>query len=410
MLMSGIKGVILVGGPSLSTSFRPLNLNLPKPLFPIAGEPMVHHHIRALSKVPNMSQILLIGTFEPSLFQSFIEQVEKEFNISIKYQLINFHRYLREYEALGTGGGLYHFRDQILRGSIENIFVLHADVACSFPLQPMLEFHQSHPSALITVMATRVDSEFTSNFGNIIVNDRAEALHYVEKPSTFVSNLISCGVYCFSSAIFKEMKQLREAREEEDNDKIGLERDVLAKLAGSGKMFVFETREFWQQLTSPSSVVPANKGYLDLYAKQGTLAKSDAKCFVGLNSIHPSASIDPSALIGPNVSIGPNCVIGAGVRIKDSIVLASSSIQDNTCILNSIIGWDSRIGTWCRIEGSPFSSSHCNDDSLTLNGVKRSSVTILAADNLVSNELCVRNCIVLPHKELTRNYANEILM
>ena len=29
-----IKGVILVGGPSKGTEFRPLSLDIPKPLFP----------------------------------------------------------------------------------------------------------------------------------------------------------------------------------------------------------------------------------------------------------------------------------------------------------------------------------------------------------------------------------------
>jgi mannose-1-phosphate guanylyltransferase len=79
-----VKGVILVGGPSLSTSFRPLNLNVPKPLFPIAGHPIIYHHIRALKQVPQLSQILLIGTFEPSQFTEFIANASKELDVSIK--------------------------------------------------------------------------------------------------------------------------------------------------------------------------------------------------------------------------------------------------------------------------------------------------------------------------------------
>ena len=35
------------------TRFRPLSLELPKPLFPIAGFPLIHHHIEACSKVYN---------------------------------------------------------------------------------------------------------------------------------------------------------------------------------------------------------------------------------------------------------------------------------------------------------------------------------------------------------------------
>lgn len=33
------------------TRFRPLSLNVPKPLFPLAGQPMVHHPISACKNV-----------------------------------------------------------------------------------------------------------------------------------------------------------------------------------------------------------------------------------------------------------------------------------------------------------------------------------------------------------------------
>ncbi|KAK6061215.1 hypothetical protein COOONC_01119, partial [Cooperia oncophora] len=37
-------------GSSVGTRFRPLSLQLPKPLFPIAGVPLVEHHIDQLSQ------------------------------------------------------------------------------------------------------------------------------------------------------------------------------------------------------------------------------------------------------------------------------------------------------------------------------------------------------------------------
>lgn len=60
-------------------------------------------------------------------------------------------RYLQEFAPLGTGGGLYHFRDQILAGSPEAFFVLNADVCSDFPLNAMLAAHrrQPHPFLLL---------------------------------------------------------------------------------------------------------------------------------------------------------------------------------------------------------------------------------------------------------------------
>lgn len=51
-------------------------------------------------------------------------------------------RYLQEFTALGTAGGIYHFRDQIRCGNTESFFVLNGDVCADFPLVEMLRFHQ----------------------------------------------------------------------------------------------------------------------------------------------------------------------------------------------------------------------------------------------------------------------------
>ena len=67
--------------------------------------------------------------------------------------------------------------------------------------------------------------------------------------------------------------------------------------------------------------------------------------------IHPTAKIHKNSVIGPNVSIGENCVVDEGVRIKESIILPGCKIESHTCIVNSIIGWDSKIGSWNHIEG-----------------------------------------------------------
>ena len=42
------KAVILIAGPGKGTRFRPLSLDIPKPLFPVAGQPMIKHHIEVI--------------------------------------------------------------------------------------------------------------------------------------------------------------------------------------------------------------------------------------------------------------------------------------------------------------------------------------------------------------------------
>eukprot|EP00126_Sphaerothecum_destruens_P005071 Sdes_comp18541_c0_seq5m8612 len=131
-----VKAVILIGGPQKGTRFRPLSMDLPKPLFPIAGVPMIYHHIDACAKIPGLKEILLVGCFNDADINPFVASCQREFKVII--------RYLREYTSLGTGGGLYHFRDHILFGEPECFFVLHGDICSSFPLQNMMDFYLSH--------------------------------------------------------------------------------------------------------------------------------------------------------------------------------------------------------------------------------------------------------------------------
>lgn len=56
---------------------------------------------------------------------------------------------------MGTAGGIYHFRDEILRGNPQQFFVMHVDVACTFPLNEMLTSHMRH-RGLCTMLSTKV--------------------------------------------------------------------------------------------------------------------------------------------------------------------------------------------------------------------------------------------------------------
>nr|KAF6450219.1 GDP-mannose pyrophosphorylase A [Molossus molossus] len=196
-----LKAVILIGGPQKGTRFRPLSFEVPKPLFPVAGVPMIQHHIEACAQVPGMQEILLIGFYQPDEpLTRFLEAAQQEFNLPV--------RYLQEFAPLGTGGGLYHFRDQILAGGPEAFFVLNADVCSDFPLSAMLAAHrhQPHPFLLLGTTANRTQS---LNYGCIVENPQThEVLHYVEKPSTFVSDIINCGVYLFSPEALKPLRDV----------------------------------------------------------------------------------------------------------------------------------------------------------------------------------------------------------
>jgi mannose-1-phosphate guanylyltransferase len=364
--------------------------------------------------------VFLIGYFEEDIFRAFLKDCSKTFStLSVKY--------LREYEALGTAGGLYHFRDAILKGSPARLFVLNADVCCSFPLGQMLQLFQEK-SAEAVILGTRVAEDAATKYGCIVSDPNTkQVLHYVEKPESKISNLINCGVYLFDTecifpAIAKSYKRRQDrprlisypsaenmdasfyADEDESGTSqvISFEQDILPDLADTRQFFVLETRDFWRQIKTAGSAVPANALYLTkaFQAQSAELTKPSATMLPPVY-IHPTARVDPTAKLGPNVSIGPRTVIGAGVRVRDSIILEDVEIRHDSCILYSIVGWGSKIGAWARVEGSPLPvTSHST--TVIKNGVKVQSITILGKECSVGDEVKIQNCVCLPYKELKR--------
>jgi len=424
--MGVVKAVILIAGPQKGTRFRPLSLDVPKPLFPVAGIPILQHHIEACASVEEIKEILVLGFYPANEMTSFIQSMEAEHGVSI--------RYLQEYAPLGTAGGIYHFRDQIRAGNPEAFIVMNGDVCAEFPLTGMLDFHRSHTNGVATMMGTEATRQQSLNFGCIVEDKSSHSiLHYVEKPETYVSPLINCGVYIFSQQIFSMLQGVFERKQSEwynglpdqdtsKRDAIWLEKDVIVPLAGTNTAYVFQTKNWWSQVKTAGSAIYANRHYLSLYNKNNnkhrlTQNSDNGPIIEGDVFIHPTAKVDPSAVLGPNVSIGKNVKIGAGTRIRESIILGNSVVGDHSLVIYSVIGWSSIVGDWSRVEGTPddpdpnkpFAKME-NNPLFNNAGQLNPSITILGGHVVVPSEVIILNSIVLPHKELTGSHKNQIIL
>ncbi|KAL8742307.1 MAG: hypothetical protein Q9184_008275, partial [Pyrenodesmia sp. 2 TL-2023] len=97
--------------------------------------------------------------------------------------------------------------------------------------------------------------------------------------------------------------------------------------------------------------------------------------------VDPSAKIGKNCRIGPNVTIGPNVVVGDGVRLQRSVLLAGSKVKDHAWVKSTIVGWNSVIGKWARLE----------------------NVSVLGDDVTIGDEIYVNGGSILPHKSIKAN-------
>ncbi|KAJ8479292.1 hypothetical protein OPV22_023019 [Ensete ventricosum] len=405
--------VILMGGPTKGTRFRPLSLNVPKPLVPLAGQPMVNHPISACKRIPNLARIYLIGFYEEREFALYVSSISYELRVPV--------RYLREDKPLGSAGGIYKFRDHIMEENPCHIFLLNCDVCCSFPLSEMLDAHRRH-GGMGTILVIKVSAETANQFGELVADPITnEVLHYTERPETFVNDLINCGVYVFTPQIFTIIEgvilqgnntvNLRRETSLEAFQSVAkvlppefvrLDQDILTPLAGKKKLYTYETVDFWEQIKTPGMSLRCSGLYLSQFRQTAPhlLATGDgtrSPSITGDVLIHPSAKVHVTAKIGPNVSVSANARVGAGVRLIGCIILDDVDIKENAVVINSIVGWKSSIGRWARVQGEGDYN-------------EKLGITILGEAVAVEDEVVVINSIILPNKTLNISVQEEIIL
>ena len=200
-----------------------------------------------------------------------------------------------------------------------------------------------------------------------------------------------------------------------------IEKDILPKLAGNESKSSLKSRAFvstnwWSQMKTAGSAIYANRHYLNLYEQTNPDRLVKAKA-TGNVFVHPTAEVDPSAVLGPNVSLGAGVKIGAGARIKESIILSGSTVGEHSLVLYSVIGCNSSVGKWSRVEGTPNDpnpnkpfAKMDNSPLFNAEGKLNPSITVLGCNVEVPPEIIVLNAIVLPHKQINNSFKNEIIL
>ncbi|AMD18507.1 HBL395Wp [Eremothecium sinecaudum] len=360
-----MKGLILVGG--YGTRLRPLTLTVPKPLVEFGNRPMILHQIEALAAA-GVTDIVLAVNYRPEVMVETLKKYEKEYGVSITFSV--------ETEPLGTAGPL-KLAEKVLKKDNSPFFVLNSDVICDYPFKELADFHRAH-GGKGTIVATKVDEP--SKYGVIVHDIVTPNLidRFVEKPVEFVGNRINAGLYILNPEVI-DLIELRPT---------SIEKETFPILVEQKSLFSFDLEGYWMDVGQPKDFLAGSALYLNSLAKRNSTLLAKGDNIVGNVIADPSATISPTAKVGPDVVIGPNCTIGDGVRITGSVVLSNSTIKDHSLVKSTIVGWNSTIGKWCRLEG----------------------VSVLGDDVEVKDEIYVNGGKVLPHKAISSNVPKEAII
>ena len=349
---------------------RPLTSNMPKPLVPVAGRPIMEHillHLRRHQLRDVVATVQYLGASIRNYFGDGSEQ-----GVALSYSV--------EDSPLGTAGSVMLARQQLN----EPFVVISGDSLTDIDLGAAARFHRER-KALATIVLKPVPNPL--EYGVVVVDEGGAVQRFIEKPSwgEVISDLANTGIYILDPSVFEFF------RPGEVTDWSG---DVFPKLLKEGEhVFGWIADGYWEDVGSHSAYMKANFDCLEGRVKVQLPGER-----VGESTwIHPDAEVFPGARVD-----GP-ALIGAGAKVRNgawvngpAIIGAYTTVDSGVKISNSIV-WDhSYIGLNSRLRGAVV----CRSVTVK-NGCLLEEGTVIGSDVTIGSGSTVNaNVRIWPNKEV----------
>ena len=306
---------IIVPMAGRGSRLRPHSLTVPKPLIPVAGEPIVHKLVKDIAKVINQPiEEIAFVLGDPAFFGDDVVSSLEALAESLGARASIY----RQDKPLGTGHAIMCAKPSLSGPAV----IAYADTL----IRADFNLDQEADSV---IWVKQVDEP--EAYGVVKLNDNNEIIELVEKPKDFVSDLAVIGIYYFKDvAILKNELQyvldnnIVNGGEYQINDGI---KGMMAK----GKVFKTGKVDEWMDCGNKAVTVETNSRMLNfLFEDKEDLIHSSVQiknskiiqpCFIGENVVLENSTI------GPHVSIGNDTIIETST-VKNSLIQSHSSIKN----------------------------------------------------------------------------------
>jgi mannose-1-phosphate guanylyltransferase len=190
-----MKAMILAAGQG--TRVRPLTYDLPKPMIPILGKPVMEYLVEHLARYGVKEVMVNVSYLHEKIEEYFGEG--QRFGVQIGY---SFEGYVDDGgkvvpSPLGSAGGLKKIQE--FGGFFdETTIVLCGDALVDLDIRSAL-FEHRQKGALASVITKEVPRDKVSDYGVVVTDHEGRVLSFQEKPKPdeALSNLASTGIYIF---------------------------------------------------------------------------------------------------------------------------------------------------------------------------------------------------------------------
>lgn len=240
-----MKVVIMAGGKG--TRIASVKSDVPKPMIPICGKPILEWQIENL-KACGLTDITLVVGYLGKVIQEYFGDGSK-FGVTINYFVEN--------APLGTAGALFKMPELT-----EDFLLMCGDVILDVDFNRFIEFHKKN-NAWASLMAHPNGHPYDSSLlvteilppqapgGNPVDTHRVIQWMNKEDERLYYKNRVNAGIEIISPELLKETQKNFVPRHPETPDKIDLDRDVLKPNIKSGHIFAYDTPEYIKDMGTP---------------------------------------------------------------------------------------------------------------------------------------------------------------
>lgn len=190
-----MKAMILAAGKG--TRVRPLTYDLPKPMIPIFGKPVMAYIVEHLAKC-GVKDIMVNVSWLHEKIESYFGE-GRQFGVRIGYSFEGYVDGNGEVvaEALGSAGGMKKIQE-FGRFFDETTIVLCGDAIIDLDIAAAVAEHK-RKGALASVITREVPWDRVSDYGVVVADEDGRIQKFQEKPKQeeALSNLVSTGIYIF---------------------------------------------------------------------------------------------------------------------------------------------------------------------------------------------------------------------
>jgi len=331
-----MKAMILAAGKG--TRVRPLTYDLPKPMIPVLGKPVMAYLIEHLAK-NGVTEIMVNVAHLHEKIEDYFGEGE-QFGVQIGYSFEGYTKEDGEVVAvpIGSAGGMKKIQE--FGGFFDDTtVVLCGDALIDLDLKAALLEHR-RKGAMATVITKEVPWDKVSSYGVVVTDKDGRITQFQEKPKQeeALSNFISTGIYIFEPEVLDLIPS-------------GVEFDIGSQLfpmlVEKGLPFYAQGRPFnWLDIGSVSdywevlqNVLTGEVNHLDVPGIQ-----IEPGVWTGLNTSidWKGTTIKGPVYIGSGVKIeagstiiGPTW-IGHGSHICEGAEVVRSVLFEYTRVLNDV--------------------------------------------------------------------------